>query len=309
MYKIISDTSCDLSKEEVKELGIEYVPFKISIDGVEYEDDNNLNMEEYLDKMEKTENAIKTACPSPYDYLKIIEENSDKDLYILTISSKLSGSYNSAKIAEQEAREKFKDIKIHVIDTKAASAGHTRVVLKLLDLVKDKSFEEVVPAIESEVNNSTTMFVLESMKNLIKNGRIKKSAGLIANVLNIRPIMISKDGDIELFEINRGIKKSLDKMIKAIESECKAGAPNLITISYVKNKERAEQIKDKIEELYQDVIVHVRHTNGLSSGYADIGGIVIGFWGELWEKAKMKKILKKKLILLLEKKILKRLAI
>ena len=117
MYKIISDTSCDLSKEEIKELGIEYVPFKISIDGVEYEDDDNLNMEEYLDKMEKTENAIKTACPSPYDYLKIIEENSDKDLYLLTISSKLSGSYNSAKIAEQEAREKFKDIKIHVIDT------------------------------------------------------------------------------------------------------------------------------------------------------------------------------------------------
>ena len=65
MYKIISDTSCDLSKEEVKELGIEYVPFKISIDGVEYEDDDSLNMEEYLDKMEKTENAIKTACPSP----------------------------------------------------------------------------------------------------------------------------------------------------------------------------------------------------------------------------------------------------
>ena len=282
MYKIISDTSCDLTKEEIKELGIEYVPFKISIDGVEYEDDDNLKLEEYLDKMEKTENAIKTACPSPYDYLKVIEENSDKDIYILTITSKLSGSYNSAKIAEQEAREKFKNIKIHVIDTKSASAGNTRIVLKLLDLVKEKSFEEVVPAIESEVNNSTTMFVLESMKNLIKNGRIKKSAGLVANVLNIRPIMIAKDGEIELYEINRGIKKSLDKMIKAIGTECKVGTPNLITISYVRNKERAEKIKEKIEELYADVKVHVRHTNGLSSGYADIGGIVIAFWGDLW---------------------------
>lgn len=306
MYKIISDTSCDLTKEEIKELGIEYVPFKISIDGVEYEDDKNLNIEEYLDKMEKTENAIKTACPSPYDYLKIIEENSDKDIYILTITSKLSGSYNSAKIAEQEAREKFKNIKIHVIDTKSASAGNTRIVLKLLDLVKEKSFEEVVPAIESEVNNSTTMFVLESMKNLIKNGRIKKSAGLVANVLNIRPIMIAKDGEIELYEINRGIKKSLDKMIKAIGTECKVGTPNLITISYVRNKERAEKLKDKIEELYDGARVHIRHTNGLSSGYADIGGIVIAFWGELWEKAKIKKILKIKLILLLERKILRR---
>ncbi|MGF0096116.1 DegV family protein [Peptoniphilus sp. SGI.035] len=277
MYKIISDTSCDLTKEEIKDLGIEYVPFKISIDGVEYEDDDNLNIQEYLDKMEKTENPIKTACPSPYDYLKIIEKNIDKDIYISTISSKLSGSYNSAKVAEQEARDKFKGIKIHVIDTKSASAGHTRIILKLLDLLKDKSFEEVVPAINKEVENEVTMFVLENMKNLIKNGRIKKSAGLIANVLNIRPIMISNDGEIELFEINRGIKKSLDKMVKAIGKECRVNNPNLVTLSYVRNEERAEKIKEKIEEMYDGVKVHVRHTNGLSSGYADIGGIVIAF--------------------------------
>lgn len=284
MYKIISDTSCDLTKEEIKDLGIEYVPFKISIDGKDYTDNENLNIDEFLKAMEKTENAINTACPAPYDFLKVIEENKDKDIYILTISSKLSGSYNSAKVAEAEAKEKFKGIKIHVIDSKAASAGTTRIALKLLDLVKEKEFDEVVKEIEKETNLETTMFVLESMKNLIKNGRIKKTAGLIANVLNIRPVMISNDGEIELFEINRGMKKSLDKMIKAIENKCKLDKPDLITISYVANKERAEKLKEKIEELYQGAKVHVRHTNGLSSGYADIGGIVIAFWGEIWIK-------------------------
>lgn len=277
MYKIISDTSCDLTKKEIKDLGIEYVPFKISIDGKDFTDDENLNIDDFLEAMESTENPINTACPSPYDYLKIIEENKDKDIYILTISSKLSGSYNSAKVAETEAKEKFENLKIHVIDSKAASAGTTRIALKLLDLVKEKDFEEVVKEIEKDTNLETTMFVLESMKNLIKNGRIKKTAGLIANVLNIRPIMISNDGEIELFEINRGMKKSLDKMIKAIESKCKIEKPDLITISYVANKERAEKLKEKIEELYEDVKVHIRHTNGLSSGYADIGGIVIAF--------------------------------
>lgn len=277
MYKIISDTSCDLTKKEIKDLGIEYVPFKISIDGKDFTDDENLNIDDFLEAMESTENPIHTACPSPYDYLKIIEENKDKDIYILTISSKLSGSYNSAKVAEAEAKEKFENLKIHVIDSKAASAGTTRIALKLLDLVKEKDFEEVVKEIEKDTNLETTMFVLESMKNLIKNGRIKKTAGLIANVLNIRPIMISNDGEIELFEINRGMKKSLDKMIKAIESKCKIEKPDLITISYVANKERAEKLKEKIEELYEDVKVHIRHTNGLSSGYADIGGIVIAF--------------------------------
>lgn len=277
MYKIISDTSCDLTKKEIKDLGIEYVPFKISIDGKDFTDDENLNIDDFLEAMESTENPINTACPSPYDYLKIIEENKDKDIYILTISSKLSGSYNSAKVAEAEAKEKFENLKIHVIDSKAASAGTTRIALKLLDLVKEKDFEEIVKEIEKNTNLETTMFVLESMKNLIKNGRIKKTAGLIANVLNIRPIMISNDGEIELFEINRGMKKSLDKMIKAIESKCKIEKPDLITISYVANKERAEKLKEKIEELYEDVKVHIRHTNGLSSGYADIGGIVIAF--------------------------------
>lgn len=277
MYKIISDTSCDLTKKEIKDLGIEYVPFKISIDGKDFTDDENLNIDDFLEAMESTENPIHTACPSPYDYLKIIEENKDKDIYILTISSKLSGSYNSAKVAETEAKEKFENLKIHVIDSKAASAGTTRIALKLLDLVKEKDFEEIVKEIEKDTNLETTMFVLESMKNLIKNGRIKKTAGLIANVLNIRPIMISNDGEIELFEINRGMKKSLNKMIKAIESKCKIEKPDLITISYVANKERAEKLKEKIEELYEDVKVHIRHTNGLSSGYADIGGIVIAF--------------------------------
>lgn len=277
MYKIISDTSCDLRKDEIRDLGIEYVPFKISIDGKDYTDDENLNLDEFLEVMKKTENPIHTACPAPYNYFKIIEENKDKDIYILTIGSKLSGSYNSAKVAEAEAREKFEGINIHVIDTKAASAGTTRIALKLLDLVKEKDFDEVVEEIEKETDLETTMFVLESMKNLIKNGRIKKTTGLIANVLNIRPIMISDDGEIELYEVNRGMKKSLDKMVKAIESKCKREKPDLITISYVEDKDRAEKLKERIEDLYEGAKIHLRHTNGLSSGYADIGGIVIAF--------------------------------
>ena len=151
------------------------------------------------------------------------------------------------------------------------------MVLKLLDLVKDKSFEEVVPAIESEVNNSTTMFVLESMKNLIKNGRIKKSAGLIANVLNIRPIMKSNDGEIELYEMNRGMKKSLERLALAVGKEKKDNSNNIICISHVDAKERADNLAQRFRELYKPKDIIVRQTNGLSAGYADIGGIVIAF--------------------------------
>lgn len=277
MYKIISDTSCDLKKDEIKELNIDYVPFKIQVDNVEYIDDNNLELDNFLNIMEQTTEPIKTSCPSPYDYLSVIEENLDKEIFIVTISSKLSGSYNSAKVAENEAKEKYKDLKITVIDSKSASAGQTMIVLKLLKLLENNDFKTAEEKITNIVDNSCTMFVLESMHNLIKNGRIKKTAGLIANVLNIKPVMMSNDGEIELFEINRGIKKSLDKMANAIGEISKKTKFDLITISYTKNKERADKLKDKIDELYEVDQIHIRHTNGLSSGYADIGGIVIGF--------------------------------
>ncbi|MBU5669427.1 DegV family protein [Peptoniphilus sp. MSJ-1] len=277
MYKIISDSSCDLTKKEIVEMNIEYVPFIIEVDGVEYKDDNNLNIEGYLGKMENSKNPIKTACPSPYDYLNVIERNLDKDIYILTISSKLSGSYNSAKVAEKEAKEKHPDIKIHVIDSKSASAGQTRIALKMLEVLKENDFDSTIKIIEEFVDNQKTMFVLESLQNLIKNGRIKKTTGLLANVLNIRPIMIANNGEIEPYEISRGTKKSLDKMAKAIGSLKNEKDLDIVTISYVRNKERAEKLGENIKELYKNVKVHIRHTNGLSSGYADLGGIVIAY--------------------------------
>lgn len=218
MYRIISDTSCDLKKNEIEKLNISYVPFNIQVEGNEFIDDDNLKMDKFLGEMEESHNPIKTSCPSPYDYLKLIEENLDKEIFIITISSKLSGSYNSAVVAANEAKEKHKDLKIKVLDSKSASAGHTLIVLKLLEILKDNDFEEADKKIRKIIDETTTMFVLESMQNLIKNGRIKKTAGLLANVLNIKPVMVSNDGEIELYEINRGIKKSLDKMIKAVGS-------------------------------------------------------------------------------------------
>ncbi|MGI5949536.1 DegV family protein [Peptoniphilus sp.] len=277
MYKIITDTSCDLSKDEMQKLNISYVPFNIHVEEDEFIDDDNLDLNGLLEKMEKSHEPIMTSCPSPYDYLTIIEENLDKEIFILTISSALSGSFNSATVAANQAKEKHKDLKITVLDSKSASAGHTLVVLKLLELLKDNDFDEAEKKIRKIIDENTTMFVLESMQNLIKNGRIKKSTGLIANVLNIKPIMVSNNGEIDLYEINRGIRKSLDKMVGAIELISKKKTFDMITISYCKNKERAENLKEKIKELYDVDQVIVNHTNGISSSYADLGGIVIAF--------------------------------
>ena len=285
MFKIISDSSCDLTKEEINDLDVSYVPFKITIDGKEFIDDYDFNLNDFLTDMENTKNPITTSCPSPFDYMEEIEKNKDRDIYLVTISSKLSGSFNAAQVAAKEAKEKYPDINIGLIDSKSASAGQTRLVLKLLEYLKENnSFEETMDKITKYIDSQITMFVLESMQNLIKNGRIKKSAGLIANVLNIRPIMMSNDGEIELYEMNRGMKKSLDKLMIAIGKLNKNTENGVLSISHVNAKERAESFAQKARELYKFKDIVVRQTNGLSAGYADIGGIVIAFWGEEWEK-------------------------
>lgn len=278
MYKIISDSSCDLNKDEIKNMNVSYVPFKITIDGKEYVDDNNFNLSEFLNHMKNSPNPIKTSCPAPFEYMQEIERNKDKDIYLVTISSKLSGSFNAAQVAAEEAREKYPGIKIGLIDSKSASAGQTRTVLKLLDYLKeDSTFEETMDKIKEFIDSQITMFVLESLQNLIKNGRIKKSAGLIANVLNIRPIMKSNDGEIELYEMNRGMKKSLERLALAVGKEKKDNSNNIICISHVDAKERADNLAQRFRELYKPKDIIVRQTNGLSAGYADIGGIVIAF--------------------------------
>lgn len=278
MYKIISDSSCDLNKDEIKNMNVSYVPFKITIDGKEYVDDNNFNLSEFLNHMKNSPNPIKTSCPAPFEYMQEIEKNKDKDIYLVTISSKLSGSFNAAQVAAEEAREKYPGIKIGLVDSKSASAGQTRTVLKLLDYLKeDSTFEETMDKIKEFIDSQITMFVLESLQNLIKNGRIKKSAGLIANVLNIRPIMKSNDGEIELYEMNRGMKKSLERLALAVGKEKKDNSNNIICISHVDAKERADNLAQRFRELYKPKDIIVRQTNGLSAGYADIGGIVVAF--------------------------------
>ena len=278
MYKIISDSSCDLNKDEIKNMNVSYVPFKITIDGKEYVDDDNFNLSEFLNHMKNSPNPIKTSCPAPFEYMQEIERNKDKDIYLVTISSKLSGSFNAAQVAAEEAREKYPGIKIGLVDSKSASAGQTRTVLKLLDYLKeDSTFEETMDKIKEFIDSQITMFVLESLQNLIKNGRIKKSAGLIANVLNIRPIMKSNDGEIELYEMNRGMKKSLERLDLAVGKEKKDNSNNIICISHVDAKERADNLAQRFRELYKPKDIIVRQTNGLSAGYADIGGIVIAF--------------------------------
>lgn len=276
-YRIVSDSSCDLTKELENEMRVLLVPFKISIDEKEYIDEDGINLEEFMLDMENSPNPIVTSCPSPYDYLEKLNMCEEDNIVILTISAKLSGSNNAAQIAKAEYEKEYPNKKVAVIDSKSASAGQVSLLLKINNIMKkDLSFEDKITQIEKAADENNTFFILEQFDNLIKNGRMKKATGIIANALKIRPIMKSDDGEIIIHEINRGFKKSLLKLAQEVGNFADNIEETILVISHADAMEKAMLFSEKVKELYKFKDILIVGTKGLATGYAERGGIVVG---------------------------------
>lgn len=276
-YKIVADSSCDLNEELQKKLNISLIPFNISVDDEEFIDNENLDTKELIKVMKNSPNPVKTSCPSPGDFLEKFKQA--KDIFAITISANLSGTYNSAKLARQMALDEDPDKFIHVFDSKSASIGETLVALKIDELVKEKlSNLEIVETVENYISEMKTFFILESLDNLIKNGRISKTKGLIASVLNFKPIMGSdEDGNIRLVENHRGTKKSFNRLVEIIGETRDDFADKVLAISHANALDKALDLKEKIEKLYNFKEILIVETKGLSTAYAYDGGVILAY--------------------------------
>ena len=274
--KIVSDTSADFTKEEEKAMGITYVPFTIDAGDNTYIDDDDLDLNALYADMEKSPEPTRTGCPSPFSYKEAILGTGSDEVFVVTISSKLSGSHNAAQSAVAEVLREHPEKKVALIDSKSASAGTANVVEMIYTWAEEgKDFDTVKEDVEAYVDKQSTFFILESMDNLIKNGRIPKLAGKAVNVLNMKPIMRGEDGAIGLFQINRGFKKSLAKLAKEVIKINAEKGVRLITISHSQAEEKAKLFKEYIQDEFQNVRIRIVQTKGLSSVYADRGGIVV----------------------------------
>lgn len=276
-YKIVADSSCDLSEDLKEKLNISLVPFKIDVYEEKFIDNEDIDVDKLIKVMKKSPNPIKTSCPPPGDFLKEYKEN--ENIFVVTISSKLSGTYNSAVLAKQMVEEKVKDTFIHVFDSKSASIGETLISIKIQELIeKSLSNLEIVEKVEKYISEMKTFFILESLDNLIKNGRISKTKGLIANVLNLKPIMGEDgDGNIKLIENNRGSKKAFKRLIELIGETGEKLEEKILGIAHVNALEKAEKLKSEIEKLYNFKDIILIKAAGLSTAYANDGGIVLVF--------------------------------
>ena len=273
-YKIIGDSCCDFTKEEKEKYGIITIPLSLFVDGEEIIDNDNFQQLDFIEKVNKSQQSVKSACPAPEAYMSAYQE--EGDIYVVTLSSKLSGSYNSAMVAVDMYEEEFGKKNIHVFDSKSAAAGQHLICKKIMELAeKGIKFEEVVEHVESFIAKMKTYFVLESLETLRKNGRLSNVKAMVANVLNIKPVMGAKDGEIIQLGQVRGIHKALTKMVEIMNAEGVNLEEKTLVLSHCNHFERANKVKEEIIKMTKVKEVIIIDTRGVSTLYANDGGIII----------------------------------
>lgn len=276
-YKIIGDSCTDLPKALKEDPHFKLVPLTLIVDNKEIVDDETFDQHSFLRSMKACPTSPKSACPSPEDYMK--EFDQAEDIYIITLSSELSGSYNSAELAKKLYLEDHPGKNIKVIDSRSASVAQTLIAMEITELIKQgQSFETIANKIDAYREGIKTKFVLESLDNLRKNGRLSGLQAIICSALNIKPVMgATKEGTIYKLDQARGVIKALILMAKAIEQDVLKPQERILGISHCNDYARALFFKDEVLKRVPFKDFFIVDTAGVSSLYANEGGIITAY--------------------------------
>ena len=277
-YHIAADSCTDLTDEMKKDEHIRRIPLTLIVGDDKIIDDETFDQADFLEKIDACEHAASSACPSPEDFMRGFGYD-DTDAFGITLSTALSGTYNSAMVAADLIREEFPGKKVHVFDSKSASCGQTLILMMVQDCInKGMSFERTVDKVECYISELNTLFVIESLETLRKNGRLSNLKAALVNVLNIKPIMgFSPDGVIQQLDADRGMKRALIKMTGYIGKTAVRPEEKTAAIMHCNCPDRARFVKAEIEKRYPFRDVIIVDAMGVASLYANDGGIAVAF--------------------------------
>lgn len=274
-YKIVVDSCCELPEKYKKDSRFQSIPLGLEVGDYQILDDENFNQKEFLAKVAACPTCPKSNCPSPELFREAYHDEAE-EIYVVTLSSHLSGSYNSAELGKKLYEEKYGSKKIHVVDSESASCGETQIAMKIMEYKEaGLSFEETVDKVEKFKRQMRTYFVLDNLETLRKNGRLSGVKALVASTLNIKPVMVGNLGVIEQRGQAIGINKALAKMADHFVADVKNTQERTLMITHCNCPERAEYMRRLMEKRasYRDVVI--MDTAGISSMYANDGGIIV----------------------------------
>ena len=271
--KIVADSSANL--QNLQKTSFSTAPLKIITDQREFIDDLNLNVDEMVAFFDGYSGKSKTSCPNPEDWLAAFGDADN--VFCVTITSGLSGSYNSACIAKElyEAQNEHK--RVFVIDSLSAGPELVLLIEKLEELIEEKrSFDEICEAISIYQQNTRLLFMLESLKNFAANGRVSMAVAKIVGVLGIRVVgTASSRGTLQPLDKIRGEEKSLKKILAHMKSSGFSGGK--VRIAHCGNRSAADKLYQIIMAQFPETDVQIESCLGLCSYYAEKGGLLVGY--------------------------------
>lgn len=285
-YLIIADSSCELPEEYRNDARFSLVPFYINIEDNITIDTPDIDIPKLISDIAASTTCPKSSCPSPDAFIKLIEESDATNIYIVTISSHLSGCYNSAVLAMNTYNEEHDDKNILVIDSESASCGESQLALKAMEYEEEGlSFEEISTRLLTFRDTMSTYCVLDNLDTLRKNGRLSKVSALVAGTLNIKPLLMGVKGELEASGKAIGLKKTwnimVDRIVKDVTSDCRTTdylkSHFRLIIAHCNNLSGAEKIASMLQERAPFIDYVIMHTSGLSTLYANDGGIIVTY--------------------------------
>ncbi len=277
-YKIIVD-SCGELTYKMKEKGIySSAPLSMEVDGDRIVDDETFDQADFLKRVAASPECPKSSCPSPEKYMQLYEGNEER-VYAVTLSAELSGSYNSAQLGKDLWMEEHEGEgkRIYVFNSRSASVGETLIACKIEECEeKGMAFDEIVSTVEAYIEGQNTYFVLENLDTLRKNGRLTGIKSFVASALNIKPVMgATPQGTICQLGQARGMKRALAKMVDQIAADAKGAKNKVLGISHCNCPERAREVERMIKDKIQVKSSFIVDTAGISTMYANDGGIIV----------------------------------
>lgn len=277
-YVVVMDSCGEQTAAMKEDERVIAAPLTMQVDEYMIVDDETFDQADFLKKVAASPNSPKSACPSP-DYYKEAYDKAEERAYAVTLSANLSGSYNSAVLAKELLLEERPDMQIHVFNSCSASIGETLITMKIQECEEaGMNFEEVVDTVEAYIQSMDTYFVLENLETLRKNGRLSNIKAFAASVLKIRPVMgATPDGQIIQLDQARGTNKAMMKMVDYVVAAAKDSKSKVLAVSHCNCPERGAMVRDAIMQKMEVKEAILLDTAGISSMYANDGGVIVAF--------------------------------
>jgi len=274
--KIITDSCSDLPAEIVENYDIDFLNIKVNINDSVYFDRGDLQPADFYQLIKAQKDVPTTSRITPSEF-KQVYQNALREydqLLVITFSSELSGILESAVIAKRELGSD----RIKIIDTKAASIGQGLLVYQAAEwLQSGKALEEVVHSLMETASRLEHIFAVGDLEMLKRGGRISKTKAVMANVLNIKPILHIQDGKILPHDKVRGKKRMLSYLLDQIDKKAEKPESQIIAVSYSQNKESALKLRDEIQSRFQPQEILVSEIGAAVGSHAGPGTLAVVF--------------------------------